>query len=94
MSNPDKGQSGDGQTHGAGRQAQKAAEGQQAGGSALDAVHVPVMEGGKADAPTEGKGHAKAADESAATSGKHEQQAAAAAGAAKQQDGRGHRKHG
>ena len=92
MSNPDKGRSGDGQTHGAGRQAQKAAEGQQAGGSASDTARAPVMEGGKAEAPTEGKGHAKAADESAATSGKHEQQAAAAAGTAKQQDGRGHRK--
>lgn len=91
MSNPSKGQSGDGQTHGAGRQAQKASEGQQAG-HASEGAHSPVMEGGKAEAPTEGKGHPKAADESAATSGKAEQQAAAAAGAAKEQHGRGHRK--
>jgi hypothetical protein len=91
MSNPAKGQSGDGQgAHGPGREAQKAAEAQQ-GGQHNDR-HSPVLEGGKAEAPTEGKGHAKAADTSRATSGKAEQQAAAGAGAAKEQHGRGHRK--
>lgn len=91
MSNPAKGESGDGQSaHGPGRQAQKAAEAQQ-GGEQGDR-HPPVLEGGKAEAPTEGKGHAKAADMSPATSGKAEQQAAAGAGAAKDQGGRGHRK--
>ena len=63
-----------------------------------------VTEGGKAEAPTEGKGHAKPAvshadaegaseaGTSSATAGKAEKQVAAGAGAAKEQHGRGHRK--
>lgn len=92
MSNPEKGQPGDGQTHGAGRQAQKAAEAQQAGGSAADARHAPVSEGGPAETPTDGPGHPRSADVSAATAGRAQREAAAAAGAAKEQHGRGHRK--
>lgn len=104
MLNPAKGQSGDGQTHGPGREVRKAAEAQQAGGNAIDSGHAPVLEGGKAESPTEGRGHPKSAASSApegatsegaistATAGKAEKEAAAAAGAAKEQHGRGHRK--
>ena len=63
-----------------------------------------VTEGGKAESPTEGKGHPKPATShadaegasgagtSSATVGKAEKQGAAEAGAAKEQHGRGHRK--
>ena len=83
--------------------AQKAAEIQAAGTARPDAGHPEVAEGGRAEAPTEGPGHAKVAAStapdgasatgtSAATAGKAEQQAAHEAGLAKEQHGRGHRK--
>jgi hypothetical protein len=105
MSNPAKGQSGDGQQHRTmSAKDQKTAEVQEAGSAKAGAGHPEVLEGGKADAPTEGKGQPKAAASNApsgatsdaatssATVGKAEQEAAAAAGAAKEQHGRGHRK--
>lgn len=105
MSNPAKGQSGDGQHHSTmSAQEQKAAEVQAAGSAKADAGHPEVLEGGRADAPTEGKGHPKSAASNApggatseaatstATVGKAEKEAAAAAGANKEQHGRGHRK--
>lgn len=105
MSNPAKGHSGDGQQHSTmSAQEQKAAEIQAAGSAKADTGHPEVLEGGKADAPTEGKGHAKSAASNAplgatsdaatstATVGKAEKEAAAAAGASKEQHGRGHRK--
>ncbi|SDN81930.1 RPS31 30S ribosomal protein S31 [Methylobacterium phyllostachyos] len=105
MSNPAKGQSGDGQQHTTrSAQEQKAAEVQAAGSAKADAGHPMVAEGGKAEAPTEGKGHPKSAASNAqagatsdaatshATAGKAEKEAAAAAGADKDQHGRGHRK--
>ena len=84
--------------------AQKAAEIQAAGSASPGAGHPVVMEGGKAEAPTDGKGRAKpsasAADAggapdagaSTATAGKHEKQEAENAAMAKEQHGRGHRK--
>lgn len=105
MSNPAKGQSGDGQQHATrSAQEQKAAEVQAAGSAKADAGHPVVLEGGQAEAPTEGKGHPKSAASKApsgatsdaatstATAGKAEKEAAAAAGADKEQHGRGHRK--
>jgi len=105
MSNPAKGRSGDGQQHHTdSAQDQKAAEVQAAGSAKAGAGHPEVPEGGKAEAPTEGKRHAKAAASNAppgatsdaatssATVGKAEKEAAAAAGAGKEQHGRGHRK--
>ena len=105
MSNPAKGQSGDGQRHSTvSAKAQKAAEVQEAGSAKAGAGHPEVLEGGKAEAPTEGKGQPKSAASNApigatsdaatstATVGKAEKQAAAAAGAGKEQHGRGHRK--
>ena len=53
MSNPAKGQSGDGQQHSTrSAQEQKAAEVQAAGSAKADAGHPAVTEGGKAEAPT------------------------------------------
>lgn len=85
--------------------AQKAVEVQQAGSAKAGAGHPVVLEGGKAEMPTEGKGHPKPAmsrahDEhtpeagtSSATAGKAEKDAAAANGAlTKDQHGRGRRK--
>ena len=105
MSNPAKGQSGDGQQHKTmSAQEQKAAEVQAAGSAKAGAGHPEVLEGGKVEKPTEGKGHPKSAASNAspgatsdaatssATVGKAEQEAAAAAGAGKEQHGRGHRK--
>lgn len=105
MSNAAKGQSGDGQQHTTrSAQEQKAAEVRAAGSAKADAGHPVVTEGGKAEAPTEGKGHPKSAASntqagatsdaatSSATAGKAEKEAAAAAGADKDQHGRGHRK--
>ena len=105
MSNPAKGQHGDGQRHSTmSAQEQKAAEVQEAGSAKADAGQPDVHEGGKAEAPTEGKGHPKSAASNApqgatsddatssATAGKAEKEAAAAAGAEKEQHGRGHRK--
>ena len=105
MSNPAKGQSGDGHQHNTmSAQDQKAAEVQAAGSAKAGAGHPEVSEGGKAEAPTEGKGHPKSAASNAppggtsddatstATAGKAEKEAAAAAGAGKEQHGRGHRK--
>ena len=84
---------------------QKAEEVQQAGSAKAEAGHPVVNEGGKAEAPTEGKGHAKPAasrahDEhspdtgtSSATAGKAEKEAAASnAALTKEQHGRGRRK--
>lgn len=84
---------------------QKAEEVQQAGSAKAGAGHPVVTEGGKAEAPTEGKGHPKPAasrahDEhspeggtSSATAGKAEKEAAAAnAALTKDQHGRGRRK--
>ena len=86
-------------------QAQKADEVQMANSARAGAGHAPVVEGGQAEAPTEGKGkpkpatsraHADSAPEagtSSATAGKAEKQAAAEnAALTKTQDGRGHRK--
>ena len=105
MSNPAKGQHGDGQRHSTtSAKEQKAAEVREAGSAEAGAGHPEVVEGGKAESPTEGKGHPKSAasnapaggtsDEatSSATVGKAEKEAAAAAGANKEQHGRGHRK--
>ncbi|MCJ2069484.1 hypothetical protein MKK75_11895 [Methylobacterium sp. J-030] len=105
MSNPAKGRSGDGQQHSTmSAQEKKAAEVQAAGSAKADAGHPAVLEGGKVETPTEGKGHPKSAASSApagatddaatstATAGKAEKDAAAAIGAAKDQHGRGHRK--
>ena len=105
MSNPTKGQSGDGQNHSSmSAKDQKAAEVQEAGGAKAGAGHPEVLEGGKAEAPNEGKGQPKSAASNApagatsdgatssATVGKAEKEAAAAAGAGKEQHGRGHRK--
>jgi hypothetical protein len=105
MSNPAKGQSGDGQQHDTvSAKDQKAAEVRAAGSAKPDAGHPDVLEGGRAEVPTEGKGHPKSAASNApsgatsdaatstATAGKAEKEAAAAAGAGKEQHGRGHRK--
>lgn len=105
MSNPAKGQHGDGQRHSTmSAKEQKAAEVQEAGSAKADAGHPEVLEGGKAEPTTEGKGHPKSAASNApaggtsdaatssATVGKAEKEAAAAAGAEKDQHGRGHRK--
>ncbi|MCJ2010178.1 hypothetical protein ACFZ8E_23630 [Methylobacterium sp. HMF5984] len=105
MSNPAKGRSGDGQQHETtSAQAERAAEVQRAGSAEAGAGHPEVLEGGKAEAPTEGKGQPKSAASNApagatsdaatssATVGKAEKEAAAAAGAGKAQHGRGHRK--
>ncbi|WP_267357950.1 MULTISPECIES: hypothetical protein [unclassified Methylobacterium] len=105
MSNPAKGQHGDGQRHSTmSAQEQKAAEVQEAGSAKAGAGHPEVHEGGKAETPTEGKGHPKSAASNApaggtsdaatssATVGKAEKEAAAAAGSEKEQHGRGHRK--
>lgn len=85
--------------------AQKAVEVQQAGSAKAGAGHPIVLEGGKAEAPTEGKGHAKPAASraheehtpeagtSSATAGKAEKEAAAEnAALTKEQHGRGRRK--
>ncbi|MBP1179401.1 hypothetical protein JOE48_001365 [Methylobacterium sp. PvR107] len=62
MSNPAKGQSGDGQQHTTrNAQEQKAGEVQAAGSAKADVGHPVVLEGGKVEAPTEGRGHAKSA---------------------------------
>jgi len=105
MSNPAKGQSGDGQQQETmSAQAQQAAKVQEAGSARVDAGHPDVPKGGMAEGPTEGKGHSKSAASNAppgatsdaatstATVGKAEKQAAATAGAEKEQHGRGHRK--
>lgn len=82
----------------------KAIEVQEAGSAKAGAGHDVVTEGGKAEAPTEGKGHMKPAASRAdaegsteagttsATSGKAEQVAAEMAAADKEQHGRGRRK--
>lgn len=85
--------------------AQKAEEVQRAGSAKAGAGHPVVLEGGQAEAPIEGKGHAKPAASraheehspeagtSAATAGKAEKEAAAAhAALTKEQHGRGRRK--
>jgi hypothetical protein len=85
---------------------QKAEEVQAAGSARADAGHPVVTEGGKAAAPTEGKGHPKPAASrahdddapeagtSSATAGKAEKEAAAEnAALTKDQHGRGRRKH-
>ena len=91
-------------SHSRSAKAQKADEVQAAGSAKAGAGHPVVMEGGKAEAPTEGKGHPKPAASTAdaggapeagtshATAGKAEKQAAEGAAAAKEQHGRGRRK--
>ncbi len=91
-------------THNRSAAVEKAGELDDSAGGRAGAGHAPVTEGGKAEAPTEGKGkpkpatsraHADAAPEagtSAATAGKAEKDAAATAGGSKPQHGRGHRK--
>ena len=92
-------------THDRSAKAQKADEVQTANSAKAGAGHAPVLEGGKAEAPTEGKGkpkpatsraHADTAPEagtSSATAGKAEKEAAAEMAAlTKTQTGRGHRK--
>lgn len=91
--------------HARSAKAQKADEVQMAGSAKAGAGHPTVTEGGKAEAPTEGKGkpkpatsraHADTAPEagtSSATAGKAEKEAAAEnAALTKTQHGRGHRK--
>lgn len=92
------------QSHSRSAKAQKADEVQAAGTAKAGAGHPAVHEGGRAEAPTEGKGHprpaASAADTdgvpqagtSSATAGQTEKEAAAGAGQAKEQHGRGRRK--
>ena len=91
--------------HSRSAKAQKAEEVQQAGSAKAGAGHPVVLEGGKAEAPTGGKGHPKPAashahDEdtphdgtSSATAGKAEKDAAHEnAVLTKEQHGRGRRK--
>ena len=92
------------QSHSRSAKAQKAEEVQLAGSAKAGAGHAVVHEGGKAEAPTEGKGHPKPAASasvpegaldggtSSATAGKAEKEAAEGAGSAKEQHGRGRRK--
>ena len=91
-------------SHSCSAKAQKADEVQAAGSAKAGAGHPVVMEGGKAEAPTEGKGHPKPAASTAdaggapeagtshATAGKAEKLAAEGAASAKEQHGRGRRK--
>jgi hypothetical protein len=92
-------------SHSRSAKAQKAEDVQQAGSAKAGAGHPVVTEGGKAEAPTEGKGHPKPAASrahdadgpeagtSSATAGKAEKEAAAAnATLTKDQHGRGRRK--
>lgn len=103
-SNEDKGRHGDGAIkHSRSAQARKADEIRAAGSAEAGAGQDEVTEGGKAEAPTEGKGRPKPATSraeaeggpdagtSAATAGRAEKENAAASGAAKEH-GRGHRK--
>lgn len=92
-------------SHSGSAKAKKAEEVQQAGSAKAGAGHPVVNEGGKVEAPTEGKGRPKPATSSAhadhtpeagtssATAGKAEKEAAAAnAALTKEQHGRGRRK--
>ena len=92
-------------SHSRSAKAQKAEEVQAAGSAKAGAGHPVVTEGGKAEAPTEGKGHPKPAASiadadgapqagtSSATAGKAEKEAAAEnAVLTKEQHGRGRRK--
>lgn len=91
--------------HSRSAKAQKAEEVQQAGSAKAGAGHPEIHEGGKAESPTEGKGHPKPAASrahdahapeagtSSATAGKAEKEAAASnAALTKEQHGRGRRK--
>lgn len=93
------------QSHSRSAKAQKAGEVQAAGSAKADAGRPVVTEGGKAEAPTDGKGHPKPAASTAdidgapeagtssATAGKAEKLAAAKdAALTKDQHGRGRRK--